>query len=79
MQTDYLMLMESSEVTLEEMGAQALTTAAYQLPDAVLKDLDAVTLDNVVKVKLKLESPQAPVTPPLRWCFAVYSQKFLNR
>uniref|UniRef100_A0A3Q3X018 Uncharacterized protein n=1 Tax=Mola mola TaxID=94237 RepID=A0A3Q3X018_MOLML len=48
-QTDYLMLMESSEVTLEEMGAQALTTAAYQLPDAVLKDLDAVTLDNAAK------------------------------
>lgn len=48
--TEYLMLMENSEVMLEEVGAQALAAAAYQQPDAVLQAVDAVTLDNVVKV-----------------------------
>lgn len=48
--TEYLMLMEDSEVMLEEVGAQALAAAAYQQPDAVLQAVDAVTLDNVVKV-----------------------------
>ncbi|TWW69975.1 cytochrome b-c1 complex subunit 2, mitochondrial [Takifugu flavidus] len=47
--TEYLMLMENSEVMLEEVGAQALAAAAYQQPDAVLQAVDAVTLDNVVK------------------------------
>lgn len=49
--TEYLMLMENSEVMLEEVGAQALAAAAYQPPDAVLQAVDDVTLDNVVKVK----------------------------
>lgn len=49
--TEYLMLMENSEVMLEEVGAQALAAAAYQPPDAVLKAVDDVTLDNVVEVK----------------------------
>lgn len=48
--TEYLMLMENSEVMLEEVGAQALAAAAYQQPDAVLQAVDAVTLDKVVKV-----------------------------
>lgn len=48
--TEYLMLMENSEVMLEEVGAQALAAAAYQQPDAVLQAVDAVTRDNVVKV-----------------------------
>ncbi|KAL6102900.1 uqcrc2 [Pungitius sinensis] len=46
---DYLMSIESSEGLLEEIGAQALATAAYQLPDAVLHAIDAVTHDDVVK------------------------------
>lgn len=50
MKTDYLMLMENSEIMLEEVGAQALAAAAYQQPDAVLQAVDAVTLDKVVKV-----------------------------
>lgn len=44
------MLMENSEVVLEEVGAQALATAAYQQPDTFLQAVDAVTLDNVVEV-----------------------------
>lgn len=45
------MLTESSEVLLEEIGTQALTTAAYQQPDTVLQAVDAITLDNVIKVE----------------------------
>ncbi|KAF1379477.1 hypothetical protein PFLUV_G00176450 [Perca fluviatilis] len=47
--SEYLMSLESSEGLMEEIGAQALTTAAYQLPDAVLQAIDAVTQDDVVK------------------------------
>lgn len=47
---EYLMSMESSESLIEEIGAQALNTAAYQLPDTVLQAIDAVTQDDVVKV-----------------------------
>lgn len=50
MKTEYLMLMENPEVVFEELGAQALATAAYQQPEAVLQAVDAVTLDSVVKV-----------------------------
>lgn len=46
------MSLESSETLLEEIGTQALTTAAYQLPDAVLQAVDAVTYDDVVKVSV---------------------------
>lgn len=35
---------------MEEIGAQALTTGGYQAPDAVLKAIDAVTQNDVVKV-----------------------------
>lgn len=48
---EYLMSMESSESLIEEIGAQALNTAAYQLPDTVLQAIDAVTQDDVVKVR----------------------------
>ncbi|CAJ1074986.1 cytochrome b-c1 complex subunit 2%2C mitochondrial [Xyrichtys novacula] len=51
--TEYLMSIESSESLLEEIGAQALTTAAYQAPDAVLQALDAVTHEDVVKAATK--------------------------
>lgn len=49
MKTEYLMSMESSEIVLEEIGAQALATAAYQPPDTVLQAIDAVTRENVVQ------------------------------
>lgn len=51
MKADYLMSIESSEILLEEIGAQALTTAAYQPPDSVVQAIDAITLDSVVKVR----------------------------
>lgn len=47
---EYLMSLESSESLMEEIGAQALTTAAYQPPDTVLQNIDAVTQDDVIKV-----------------------------
>ncbi|XP_074552680.1 ubiquinol-cytochrome c reductase core protein 2a [Halichoeres trimaculatus] len=50
---EYLMSLESSESLLEEIGTQALTTAAYQLPDSVLQAVDAVTHDDVVKAANK--------------------------
>ncbi|XP_041633971.1 cytochrome b-c1 complex subunit 2, mitochondrial [Cheilinus undulatus] len=51
--TEYLMSIESSESLLEEIGAQVLTTASYQLPDAVLQAVDGVTRDDVVKAAKK--------------------------
>lgn len=63
MKFDYLMSIESSEGLLEEIGAQALATAAYQLPDAVLQAIDAVTHDDVVKV-----SASATGRTPLTTC-----------
>lgn len=50
MKVEYLMSVESAENLIEEIGAQALNTAAYQLPDTVLQAIDAVTQDDVVKV-----------------------------
>ncbi|XP_029293100.1 ubiquinol-cytochrome c reductase core protein 2a [Cottoperca gobio] len=50
---EYLMSIESSEGLMEEIGAQALTTAAYQLPDAVLQVIDGVTQDDVVNAAKK--------------------------
>lgn len=50
MKAEYLMSIESSESLLEEIGAQALTTAAYQPPDTVVQAIDAVTHDDVVEV-----------------------------
>lgn len=51
--SEYLMSIEGSDGLMEEIGAQALTTAAYQLPDAVLQAIDAVTQDDVVKAAKK--------------------------
>ncbi|KAG7222847.1 hypothetical protein INR49_016027, partial [Caranx melampygus] len=50
---EYLMSIESSEALIEEIGAQALTTAAYQPPAAVLQTIDTVTKDDVVKAAKK--------------------------
>ncbi|XP_061893179.1 cytochrome b-c1 complex subunit 2, mitochondrial [Entelurus aequoreus] len=50
---EYLMSIESSESLMEEMGAQALTTAAYQPPEAVLQAIDAITQEDVVKAAKK--------------------------
>lgn len=46
------MSLESSESLIEEVGAQALNAAAYQLPETVLQAIDAVTQDDVVKVSV---------------------------
>uniref|UniRef100_A0AAQ5ZM07 Ubiquinol-cytochrome c reductase core protein 2a n=1 Tax=Amphiprion ocellaris TaxID=80972 RepID=A0AAQ5ZM07_AMPOC len=53
---EYLMSMESSEGLLEEIGAQALATGTYQVPNAVLQAVDAVTQDDVVKAAKKFVS-----------------------
>lgn len=50
--SEYLMSLESSDSLLEEIGAQALNTAAYQLPEAVLQAVDAVTHDDVIMVSV---------------------------
>lgn len=50
---EYLMSIESSESLLEEIGAQALATAAYQPPDTVAQAIDAVTQADVVKAAKK--------------------------
>lgn len=54
--TDYLMSLETSESLLEEIGAQALATATYELPDTVVKAIDAVTHGDVVKVSVPKKS-----------------------
>lgn len=50
---EYLMSIENSEGLMEELGAQALNTAAYQLPEAVLQTIDAVTPDDVLNAAKK--------------------------
>ncbi|XP_070779093.1 ubiquinol-cytochrome c reductase core protein 2a [Enoplosus armatus] len=50
---EYLMSIENSESLLEEIGAQALTTGAYHLPDTVVQAIDAVTHDNVIEAAKK--------------------------
>ncbi|KAF7666410.1 hypothetical protein LDENG_00107710 [Lucifuga dentata] len=50
---DYLMSIECSEVLIEEIGAQALTTAAYKVPETVLQSVDAVTQADVVQAAKK--------------------------
>uniref|UniRef100_A0A672FU38 Cytochrome b-c1 complex subunit 2, mitochondrial-like n=1 Tax=Salarias fasciatus TaxID=181472 RepID=A0A672FU38_SALFA len=47
---EYLMSLETSEGLLEELGSQALATAAYQAPETVLQAIDAVTQGDVVNV-----------------------------
>ncbi|XP_076609700.1 ubiquinol-cytochrome c reductase core protein 2a [Chaetodon auriga] len=51
--TEYLMSIESSESLLEEIGAQALTSATYQPADSVIQAIDAVTQSDVVKAAKK--------------------------
>ncbi|KAM4597779.1 ubiquinol-cytochrome c reductase core protein 2a [Polymixia lowei] len=51
--TEYLMSMECSEGLLEEIGAQALATGAYQAPEAILQGIDSVTHADVVKAAKK--------------------------
>uniref|UniRef100_A0A8C5FYY0 Cytochrome b-c1 complex subunit 2, mitochondrial-like n=1 Tax=Gouania willdenowi TaxID=441366 RepID=A0A8C5FYY0_GOUWI len=46
---EYLMSLETSESLMEEIGAQALSTAAYQAPESVLQGVDAITQADVVK------------------------------
>ena len=48
---EYLMSIESSEGLMEEIGAQALSTAAYQSPDTVLQAIETLTKADVVKVR----------------------------
>ncbi|XP_028267515.1 ubiquinol-cytochrome c reductase core protein 2a [Parambassis ranga] len=50
---EYLMSIESAEGLLEEIGAQALNTGSYQVPDAVAQAIDTVTQDDVVKAAKK--------------------------
>uniref|UniRef100_A0A671Y1T6 Ubiquinol-cytochrome c reductase core protein 2a n=1 Tax=Sparus aurata TaxID=8175 RepID=A0A671Y1T6_SPAAU len=51
--TEYLMSIESSDILLEEIGAQALTTGTYQPPNAVIQAMDTVTHDDVIKAAKK--------------------------
>lgn len=44
------MSVESSDSLLEEIGAQALITGAFQPVDAVVGAIDAVTQESVVSV-----------------------------
>ncbi|XP_049600205.1 ubiquinol-cytochrome c reductase core protein 2a isoform X2 [Syngnathus scovelli] len=50
---DYLLSTESSDGLMAEIGAQALETAAYRPPEAVLQAIDAVTQEHVVKAARK--------------------------
>ncbi|KAM7386853.1 hypothetical protein PAMA_009471 [Pampus argenteus] len=51
--TEYLMSLESSEGLMEEIGAQALTTAMYQLSETVLQAVDSITQDDVTMAAKK--------------------------
>ena len=46
------MNIETSEGLIEELGAQALATGAYQSPDAVTQSIAAVTHADVVNVSI---------------------------
>ncbi|XP_037113126.1 cytochrome b-c1 complex subunit 2, mitochondrial [Syngnathus acus] len=50
---DYLLSTESSDGLMAEIGAQALETAAYRPPEAVLQAIDAITREHVVKAARK--------------------------
>lgn len=66
------MSLENSDGLLEEIGAQALTTASYQLPDSVLQTIDAVALGDVVQVCAVLIMNEPPtLTRMLEFCFLV--------
>ncbi|XP_071766551.2 ubiquinol-cytochrome c reductase core protein 2a [Centroberyx gerrardi] len=53
MKAEYLMSMESSEGLMEELGAQALATGAYQAPQAVLQGIDTISHADVVNAAKK--------------------------
>ncbi|MEQ2186131.1 hypothetical protein GOODEAATRI_025482, partial [Goodea atripinnis] len=50
---EYLMSIESSEGLMEEIGAQVLSTAAYQAPESVLQAIDTITKNDVVMAARK--------------------------
>lgn len=51
--SEYLMNIETSEGLIEELGAQALATGAYQSPDIIVQSIDAVTHADVVNAAKK--------------------------
>ncbi|XP_036445946.1 cytochrome b-c1 complex subunit 2, mitochondrial [Colossoma macropomum] len=53
LKTEYLMVLESSDGLLEEIGIQALTSGAYSSPDAAAKDIDSVTSSDVINAAKK--------------------------
>ncbi|XP_072549230.1 ubiquinol-cytochrome c reductase core protein 2a [Salminus brasiliensis] len=53
LKTEYLMVLESSEGLLEEIGAQASSSGAYSSPDAVAKAIDSVTSSDVINAAKK--------------------------
>ncbi|XP_041726919.2 cytochrome b-c1 complex subunit 2, mitochondrial [Coregonus clupeaformis] len=53
LKAEYLMSMESSEVLLEEMGAQALSSGAYHSPETVTQSIDSVSHADVVNAAKK--------------------------
>ncbi|XP_017540640.1 cytochrome b-c1 complex subunit 2, mitochondrial [Pygocentrus nattereri] len=53
LKTEYLMVLESSDSLLEEIGIQALTSGAYSSPEVVAKDIDSVTSSDVINAAKK--------------------------
>ncbi|KAG2455290.1 cytochrome b-c1 complex subunit 2, mitochondrial-like isoform X1 [Polypterus senegalus] len=49
LKANYLMSLENSDCTFEEIGCQVLSSAAYAPPDMVVQKIDAVSADDVVK------------------------------
>ncbi|XP_056153774.1 cytochrome b-c1 complex subunit 2, mitochondrial isoform X2 [Lampris incognitus] len=52
----YLMSLETSEGLLEAMGSQVLAGGAYNSPDAIAKDIDNVSLNDIAGVAKKFVS-----------------------
>ncbi|KAL6476889.1 hypothetical protein MHYP_G00153880 [Metynnis hypsauchen] len=53
LKTEYLMVLESSDSLVEEIGIQALTSGAYSSSEAVAKDIDSVTPSDVINAAKK--------------------------
>lgn len=51
LKADYLMSLESSEVLLEELGVQLLSSGTYSSPQTVTQNIDSVTSSDVLKVR----------------------------
>lgn len=49
LKADYLMSLESSEVLLEELGVQLLSSGTYSSPQTVTQNIDSVTSSDVLK------------------------------